>query len=195
MSMDAKLVMQLRAMTGAGVLDAQKALVEANGNVDVAADALRKKGQAKAASKSGRETHEGLVGSYIHANGKVGVLLEVACETDFVARGEEFKQLVHDLAMHIAASNPLYLSITDIPPEVLAKEREIATAEFAGSGKPQAVIEKIAEGKLAKYYADTCLLAQPFVKDEDITVEERVRQTTAKTGEHIQVRRFCRFAL
>ncbi len=193
--MDAKLVMQLRARTGAGVLDAQKALAESNGNLETAAETLRKKGQAKAASRAERETREGMVASYIHANGKVGALVEVACETDFVARSEEFKQLVHDLAMHVTASSPLYLSDADVPPEVLAKEREIAGAEAAGSGKPAAVVEKIVEGKLAKYVADTCLLAQSFIKDEDVTVAERVQQVIAKTGENIQVRRFCRFSL
>ena len=193
--MDAKTIMQLRQMTGAGVLDAQKALAASNGNLEAAAETLRKKGQAKAASRSERTTREGLVGHYIHATGKVGALVEVACETDFVARSEEFTTLVHDLAMHITASNPLYLAPEDVPPEVLAKEKEIAAAEFAGSGKPAAVIEKITEGKLAKYYADTCLLKQPFIKDEDITVADRIQQVIAKTGENIQVRRFCRFAL
>ena len=193
--MDAKIVMQLRQMTGAGVLDAQKALAESSGNLEAAAETLRKKGQAKAASRSERITREGLVGHYIHATGKVGALVEVACETDFVARSEEFKTLVHDLAMHVTASNPLYLSPDEAPPEVIAKEKEIAGAEAAGSGKPANVIEKIVEGKLAKYYADTCLLAQPFIKDEDITVAERIQQSIAKTGENIQVRRFCRFAL
>jgi elongation factor Ts len=193
--MDPKLIMTLRNATGAGVLDAKKALEECGGDVAKAADALRKKGQAKAASRSERTTREGLVGHYIHATGKVGALIEVACETDFVARSDEFKSLVHDLAMHVTASNPLYLSESDIPPEVLAKEKEIATAEFVGSGKPQAVIEKIAEGKLAKYYADTCLLKQAFIKDEDLTVADRIQQAIAKTGENIQVRRFCRFAL
>lgn len=193
--MDAKLIMDLRNATGAGVLDAKKALEECGGDVSKAAEALRKKGQAKAAARQERTTREGLVGHYIHATGKVGALVEVACETDFVARSEEFKTLVHDLAMHVTASNPLYLSLEDIPPEVLAKEKEIATAEFAGSGKPAAVIEKIAEGKLAKYYADTCLLNQPFIKDEDVTVAECIQQAIAKTGENIQVRRFVRFAL
>lgn len=193
--MDPKLIMQLRQMTGAGVLDAQKALTETNGDIASAADSLRKRGQAKAASRSERATREGLIGSYIHSTGKVGALVEVACETDFVARSEELQGLVHDLAMHIAASNPLYLGREDVLPEALAKEREIAVAEFAGSGKPAAVIEKIAEGKLAKYYADVCLLEQPFVKDEDLTVRDRVAAAIAKTGENIQVRRFCRFAL
>lgn len=193
--MDPKLIMTLRNATGAGVLDAKKALEECGGDVSKAAEALRKKGQAKAAARQERTTREGLVGHYIHATGKVGALVEVACETDFVARSDEFKSLVHDLAMHVTASNPLYLSPDDIPPEVLAKEKEIATAEFAGSGKPAAVIEKIAEGKLAKYYADTCLLNQPFIKDEDVTVAERIQQAIAKTGENIVVRRFCRFSL
>jgi len=193
--MDAKLVMQLRAMTGAGVLDAQKALGASNGDIEAAAEALRKKGQAKAASRAERATCEGMVASYIHANGKVGALVEVACETDFVARSEEFKQLVHDLAMHVTASSPLYLSPEDVPEDVLAKEREIAGAEAAGSGKPQAIVEKIIEGRIAKYFADTCLLQQSFIKDEDMTVAERVRQVIAKTGENVQVRRFCRFAL
>lgn len=192
--MDPKLIMTLRNATGAGVLDAKKALEECGGDVSKAAEALRKKGQAKAAARQERTTREGLVGHYIHATGKVGALVEVACETDFVARSEEFRSLVHDLAMHVTASNPLYLSPDDIPSEVLAKEKEIATAEFAGSGKPAAVIEKIAEGKLAKYYTDTCLLNQPFIKDEDVTVAERIQQAIAKTGENIQVRRFCRFA-
>lgn len=193
--MDPKLIMTLRNATGAGVLDAKKALEECGGDVSKAAEALRKKGQAKAAARQERTTREGLVGHYIHATGKVGALVEVACETDFVARSDEFKSLVHDLAMHVTASNPLYLSLEDIPPEVLAKEKEIATAEFAGSGKPAAVIEKIAEGKLAKYYADTCLLNQPFIKDEDVTVAERIQQAIVKTGENIVVRRFCRFEL
>lgn len=193
--MDAKLIMTLRNATGAGVLDAKKALEECGGDVSKAAEALRKKGQAKAAARQERTTRDGLVGHYIHATGKVGALVEVACETDFVARSEEFKALVHDLAMHVTASNPLYLSPDDIPPEVLAKEKEIATAEFAGSGKTAAVIEKIAEGKLTKFYADTCLLAQPFIKDEDMTVADRIQQAIAKTGENIVIRRFCRFEL
>jgi elongation factor Ts len=193
--MDAKTIMQLRELTGAGVLDAKGALEECGGDVARAAEALRKKGQAKAASRTARATREGLVGHYIHATGKVGALVEVACETDFVARSEEFKALVHDLAMHVTASNPLYLAPEDVPPEVLAKEREIAGAEAAGSGKPANVIGKIVEGKLAKYYTDTCLLTQSFIKDEDLTVADRIQQAIAKTGENIQVRRFCRFAL
>lgn len=193
--MDAKTIMQLREMTGAGVLDAKHALEECGGDMSAAADALRKKGQAKAAKREGRETREGLVVSYIHATGKVGALVAVACESDFVARSEEFKALVRDLAMHITASNPLYLTADEIPSEVIAKEKEIASAEFAGSGKPAAIIEKIVEGKLTKYYADTCLLAQPFIKDEDMTVAQHIQQVIAKTGENIQVRKFCRFAL
>ncbi|MFH1098837.1 MAG: translation elongation factor Ts [Candidatus Uhrbacteria bacterium] len=193
--MDPKLVMQLRAMTGAGVLDARNALVETKGDIEAAAEALRKRGQAKAAGRAERSTHEGLVGCYVHATGKVGAMVEIACETDFVARSDEFKSLVHDLAMHVAASNPLYLKLEDVPADVLAKEKEIATEEFAGSGKPVAVIEKIVEGRIAKFYADTCLMSQSFIKDEDITITQRVQQTIAKTGENVQVRRFSRFAL
>jgi len=193
--MDAKLIMALRNATGAGVLDAKNALEECGGDVGAAADMLRKKGQVKAAKRAERETHEGLIASYIHATGKVGALVSVACESDFVARSEEFKALVRDLAMHVTASNPLYLSPDEIPFDVLAKEKEIASAEFAGSGKPANIIEKIVEGKLTKFSADTCLLAQPFIKDEDVTVAEYIQRVIAKTGENIQVRRFCRFSL
>ncbi|MBI2483393.1 elongation factor Ts [Candidatus Uhrbacteria bacterium] len=195
MHMDAKLIMELRNMTGAGILDAKSALEETGGNLETAAELLRKKGQAKAAKKMDRMTNEGLVGSYIHGNGKVGVLVEVACETDFVARSDEFQQLVHDLAMHIAASNPSYLKPEEVPEAIVMKEREIAAAEFAGSGKPPAVIEKIVDGKISKFYADVCLLPQAFVKDDAITVAQRVEQAVAKLGENIQIRRFCRFAL
>ncbi|MBI4433648.1 elongation factor Ts [Candidatus Uhrbacteria bacterium] len=193
--MDAKLIMELRSRTGAGVLDAKSALEETEGNLDAAAELLRKKGQIKAAKKMDRETREGMVGSYIHANGKVGALVEVACETDFVARSEEFQQLVHDLALHVVASSPLYLKPEDVPADLIAKEQEIAAAEFAGSGKPPAVIEKIVDGKIAKYYADVCLLPQVFVKDDAMTVAQRIEQAVAKLGENVQVRRFCRFAL
>lgn len=192
---DARQIMELRQMTGAGVLDAKQALESTGGDLQKAAEELRKKGQAKAAKKAERATAEGLVGSYLHATGKVGALVAIACETDFVARSDEFRSLVHDLAMHIAASNPLYARREEMPPELVAKEREIASAEFAGSGKPPAVIEKIVDGKLAKFYADSCLLEQLFVKDEDITVQQRIEQSIAKLGENIQVKRFVRFSL
>lgn len=191
--MDAKTVMELRSMTGAGVLDAKKALEDAGGDLSKAADALRKKGQAKAAKKSDRETREGLVGSYIHTNGKMGVLVAVACETDFVARNPDFKTLVADIAMHIAAANPDYVAPEDVPADVVAKEREIAAPQVIG--KPPEIMEKIITGKLDKFYADHCLLRQEFVKDDTVTVQQRIEQTIAKVGENIRVVRFARFVL
>ncbi|TAL18970.1 elongation factor Ts [Patescibacteria group bacterium] len=195
MTIDPKIIMQLREMTGAGIVDAKKALEDSGGDLAAAADALRAKGLAKAAGKSGRATAEGLVHAYIHSNGKVGAMVELLCETDFVARTEQFKELAHDLAMHIAAANPLYLKPEDVPAEVAAKEKEIYAAEIAGSGKSPEIVEKIVAGKLEKYYSEVCLLRQTFVKDEDITVGERVQHAIAQLGENIQVRRFARFAL
>lgn len=192
---DSSLVMKLREMTGAGVLDAKKALEDASGDVEKAIELLRKKGAIKAAKKGERETAEGVVHAYVHANGKVGSMVELLCETDFVARNAQFQELAHDLAMHIAAANPLYLRPDDISPEVLAKEKEIWAAEFAGGEKPATVVEKILEGKVQKYYSETCLLKQAFIKDEDMTVEELLQQAVAKLGENIQVKRFVRFAL
>ncbi|MFH1430511.1 MAG: translation elongation factor Ts [Candidatus Uhrbacteria bacterium] len=190
---DAKTIMQLRQITGAGIMDAKQALDECGGDIEAAKDVLRKKGQAKAAKKAGRETAEGLVGSYIHANGKLGVLVEIACETDFVARGDEFKTLVSDIAMHIAAADPQYLSREEVPQDIIAKEHEIATGQAAG--KPADMLERIVGGKLDKFYAENCLLEQEYIKDDSLTVQQRVEQAIAKIGENIQVRRFCRFAL
>ena len=195
MVIDPKIVMQLRAQTGAGMMDAKRALEEAHGDLTAAAEFLRKQGLVKAGKKSDRATHEGLVHSYIHSNGKVGAMVEVLCETDFVARTEQFQRFVHDISMQVAAANPLYVSSADVPAELLEKERELARHEFEGSGKPTQVIDKIVEGKLEKYYADACLLNQPFIKDEDITIETHVKDTIAKLGENIQVRRFARFSL
>lgn len=192
--MDTNLIMQLREMTGAGILDAKKALEESGGDVVKAAEHLRKKGIAKAASKAERATNEGSVHAYIHSTGKVGTLVEVLCETDFVARTEQFQQFVHDVAMQIAASNPLYVSPDQVPAEVVEKEREIAIAEV-GAGKPAEIMEKILAGKLEKYYSEVCLLRQPFIKDEDQTIEEYLKATISKLGENIQIRRFCRFSL
>jgi len=191
--MDAQTIMELRRATGVGVLDAKKALEETRGDLEAAKDLLRKQGQTKAAKKAGRATAEGLVGSYLHATGKLGVLVAVACETDFVARSDDFKVLVQDLAMHIAAADPTYVKSDDVPAEVIAKEREIAAAQ--AQGKPVDVVEKIVSGKIAKYYAEHCLLNQPFVKDDSMTVQGRIEQAIAKLGENIQVREFCRFAL
>lgn len=192
---DTNTISELRAMTGAGIVDCKKALDEAGGDVAKAAEVLRKKGIAKAGSKGERATKEGLVDSYIHGNGKVGVLLEVQCETDFVARTEQFKDFVHEVALQISATNPLYVSREQIPAEVIEKEKELAMAEFAGSSKPKEVIEKIAAGKIEKYYSEVCLLDQAFIKDEDKTVGELLKETIAKTGENIQIKRFSRFAL
>jgi elongation factor Ts len=177
-------------------VDVKKALEEAKGDTDAAVELLRKKGAIKAAKKSAeRTTREGIVECYTHAGGKVGVLVELLCETDFVARNEQFKALAHDLALHIAATDPMYLSPESVPPEVVEKEKSIASEEFAGSGKPQSVIDKILEGKIGKWYGETCLMSQAFVKDEDVTIKDLINNISAKVGEKIEVKRFCRFAI
>jgi len=193
--MDNSLVVKLRQMTGAGIVDCSKALEEAGGDLEKAAEALRKKGMAKAAKREGRETREGVVAIYSHANKKLGAMVELFSETDFVARNSDFQALANDLAMHVAAMNPLYLSPEAVPEEVLAKEREIYTAEFAGSGKPKNIVDNIVNGKLAKFYEDTCLLNQKFVKDEDVTIGELVKQKIGVIGENIRVGRFARFEI
>ena len=196
MSIDLSTISKIREMTGAGIVDVKKALEEAKGNIDTAIEVLKKKGAIKAAKKAAeRVAKEGVVECYSHAGGKVGVIVEVLCETDFVARNDEFKQLAHDLALHIAAMDPIYLSPEAVPPEVVEKERSLAAEEFAGSGKPQSVIDQIVEGKLAKWYSETCLLSQAFVKDEDVLIKDLVNGVSAKVGEKIEVRRFCRFAI
>ncbi|MFH2062768.1 MAG: translation elongation factor Ts [bacterium] len=195
MAVDTRTIAELRARTNAGMVDCKTALDEAGGDIDKAADILRKKGIAKADKKGDREVKEGLVHAYIHGTGKVGAMVEVLCETDFVALNEQFKEFVHDLAMHVAAANPLYLTADDIPADVLEKERELAAEEFAGSGKPADVIAKIVEGKLDKYRQDVCLLNQRFIKDEDLTVQDHLKNNIAKIGENMQIRRFIRFAL
>ena len=192
---DSKLVSQLRGQTGAGIVDCKKALEETGGDIAAAAELLRKKGILKAGSKGERVTKEGLVDTYIHGNGKLGVLVEVQCETDFVARTEQFKNFVHEIAMQIAATNPLYVSPDMIPPEVVAKEKDMLMAEFDGSNKPHEMIEKIATGKLEKFYSEVCLLNQSYLKDEDKTMGDLLKETIAKTGENIQVKRFSRFAM
>jgi len=195
MSIDASMVKDLREKTGAGIMDCKRALSETNGDVEEALVFLRKKGLAAAEKKAGRETREGLVGSYIHATGKIGVMVEVACETDFVARTDEFKTLVKDLAMHVAASNPVAVSRDEVPADLVATEREMMKAQVAEMGKPAAVQEKIVEGKMEKWYAEKVLLEQPFVKDQDQKVSDVVTAAVAKLGENIQVKRFVRFVL
>jgi len=189
----AQMVSNLREKTGAGLLDCKKALTDANGNVDDAITILRKKGAATAAKKSDRATNSGLIESYIHLGGKVGVLIEVGCETDFVARNDEFKVFVRDLCLQIAAASPLYVSRTDVPEAELQKERDIAVAQV--QGKPPAAVQKIVEGKLEKYYSTISLLDQPFVKIPEKTVKEVLTEKIAKIGENIQIRRFIRYQL
>lgn len=187
----AALVNDLRTRTGAGLLDCKKALVEAHGNIEEAVTILRKKGIASAAKKADRLTKEGVIESYIHVGGKVGVLIEVNCETDFVARNEEFRAFVKDLCLQIAAASPLHVSRDQVPEAELAREREIAAAQV--QGKPPAAIQKIVEGKLEKYFSTVCLLDQPFVKLPEKSVKDILTEKIAKTGENIQVRRFVRF--
>jgi len=189
----AQMVSELREKTGAGLLDCKKALTEANGNAEDAIVILRKKGAASAAKKAERTTSEGLVESYIHVGGKVGVLVEVNCETDFVARTDDFKTLCRDLCLQIAAASPTYVRREEVPEPEVAREREIALAQV--QGKPPAAIQKIVTGKLDKYYSTICLLDQPFVKQPDKTVKDLLTEHVAKIGENIQVRRFVRFQL
>ena len=189
----AQMVNDLRIATGAGLLDCKKALTEADGNVEAATTILRKKGAASAAKKADRVTKEGLIESYIHVGGKVGVLLEVNCETDFVARNDDFKAFCRDVCLQIAAASPLYVSREQVPEADLAKEREIASAQV--QGKPPAAVQKIVEGKLEKFYSTVCLLDQPFVKLPEKTMKYMLTERIAKTGENIQLRRFTRYQL
>jgi elongation factor Ts len=193
MEISASQVKALRDKTGAGMMECKAALQEAGGDIDKAVEILRKKGLASAAKRAGRATSNGVVGSYIHMGGKVGVLVEINCETDFVARTEDFQTLVKELALHIAAADPRYVRREDVPADVLEKEKEIYRAQFAGSGKPANVVEKIVEGKLGAYYAQVVLLDQPSVRDPAVTVAQLVAQASAKTGENITVSRFARF--
>ena len=194
-NVSAEQVRELREKTGAGLMDCKKALVEASGDATAAIEWLRKKGMASAEKKAGRATKEGSVASYIHAGGKVGVLIEVACETDFVARTEQFQTFVKDMAMHVAAANPLWVSSADVPADVVTKEKEIAIAQMKDSGKPAAVLEKIAEGKLNKFYSETCMLDQPFIRDGDKKVSDVLKGTIGALGENMMIRRFSRFVL
>lgn len=195
MSVDMEAVKELRARTGAGVLDCRKALAECGGDLEKAVDYLREKGLAKAAKKVGRTAAEGLVFSYIHTNGKIGVLLELNCETDFVARTDEFKKLGHEIAMHIAATNPQYISPEDVPAEDLEREKEIYRKQAMEEGKPAHIVDKIAEGRVNKFYEESCLLEQPYVRDPDKKIKDLVMENIAKIGENIVVRRFTRYAI
>ena len=188
-------VKELREKTGAGMMDCKAALEEANGDLEKAIDVLRKKGLAQAAKRAGRVAKDGVIGHYIHMGGKVGVLVEVNCETDFVARTPDFQTLAKEIAMHIAAASPLVVKREDLSAATLDKEREIYRAQFAGQNKPANVIDKIVEGKLESYYSQVCLMDQPSVRDPNVTIKQMVAAATAKTGENITISRFVRFKL
>ena len=187
------LIKELRELTGAGMLEIKNALNETGNDKDKAVELLRKKGALKAGKKADRVANEGIIETYIHPGSRVGVLVEVNCETDFVARTDDFKTLAKELALHIAAANPLYINITDVPAEVTEKEKEIYKEQV--KGKPADVVDKILEGKIAKYYEEACLMEQPFVKNPDLKIKELVAAAIAKMGENVQVKRFARFVL
>lgn len=195
MEVPASLVKELREKTGLGLMDCKKALVETDGDIEKAIDYLRKKGALKAAKREGRATSEGRIGSYIHMNGKIGVLLELNCESDFVAKTDQFAELVHDICMHIAASSPRYIASENVPEDILAKEKDIYMSQAKEAGKPDKMLEKIAEGKLKKFFSEVCLLEQPFVKDPDRTVGDLIKDKIAQLGENMTVGRFVRYQL
>ena len=195
MNFTAQDVKTLRERTGAGMMDCKNALVETDGDMEKAIDYLREKGIAKAAKKAGRIAAEGIVDSYIHMGGRVGVLLEVNCETDFVARGDMFKEFVHDIALQIAAANPQYVKPEDVPEEVLEKEKAILRAQALEEGKPEKIVDKMVEGRIKTFYEDNCLLNQKFVKDTAKTIEQYLIETTAQIGEKISIRRFVRYEM
>ncbi len=192
MSITAGMVKELREKTGAGMMDCKKALTDANGNMDKAVEILREKGLAAVAKKAGRVAAEGLVESYIHG-GRIGVLVEVNSETDFVAKNQEFKEFVKDIAMQIAASNPLYVRKEEVPQDEIAKEKEILKKQALNEGKPEKIVEKMVEGRIEKYYKEVCLLEQSFVKNPDITISDLLTEKISKIGENISIRRFVRF--
>lgn len=195
MEISIELVKDLRQRTGAGIVDCKAALQEAGGSIEAAIDYLRKKGLATAAKKAGRIATDGLVASYIHAGGKMGVLVEINCETDFVAKTGDFQEFVKNMAMHIAAANPQFIRREDVPSDVLEKEREIYRTQALDSEKPEKVIDKIVEGKLERFYSETCLLEQTYIRDSDVTVKEVLDGMIGKLGENIAIRRFARFQL
>ena len=195
MEITAQQVKELREKTNAGMMDCKKALADAQGNVEEAVKLLRERGMAKAATKSGRETSEGIIASYIHPGDKLGVLVEIACETDFVARTDKFRQFTHDVAMQVAASSPLCVRREDIDAKTLEQEREIYRTQAKNEGKPERILDKIVDGKIEKYFAEVALMEQPFVKDNDKTIGDYLKETIGSLGENIQIKRFCRFRL
>jgi elongation factor Ts len=195
MAITAEMVKDLREKTGAGMMDCKKALSETEGDIEKAIDYLRQKGLSDAAKRGGRTATEGAIGSYIHPGGKLGVLVEINCESDFVARTEDFQTLVKDVAMHIAAANPLYLRREEVPENVMAREKNIYEAQAREGGKPEKIIERIVQGKLERFFQEICLLEQPFVKDPDVNISQLVSSKIAKLGENIVIRRFQRYQL
>jgi elongation factor Ts len=195
MTISSELVKELRQRTGIGMMECKKALTECQGDIEEAIILLRKRGHARAKHKMDRVAVEGAIGSYIHMNGKIGVLVEVNCESDFVSRNEEFQELVKNIALHIAAASPTYVSSEEVPQKVLDQEREIIREQFKDSGKPPEIVNKIVEGKLGKFYQETCLLDQPYIKDDKISIKDLVTTFIAKFGENIVVRRFARYEL
>ena len=195
MEISAALVKKLRDLTGAGMMECKAALIEAKGDIEEATTILRKRGLAQATKKAGRTTNEGLIGSYIHMGGKIGVMVEINCESDFVARTEDFQSLAREIAMHIAAASPLYVRREDVPPDVLEREREIYRAQMKDQNKPPQVIDKIVEGKLNSYFEQICLMDQPSIRDPKVTIGQMVQQAIAKLGENIAVPRFVRYKL
>lgn len=191
----AAMVKELREMTGSGIMDCKKVLAEAEGNIEKAVELLRKKGLAKAAKRTGRTTSEGLIYSYIHTGSKLGVLLEVNCESDFVAKTDYFQEFAKNIAMHIAAANPVGIAAEDIPEELVEKERDIFRAIVIKEGKPENMVEKIVEGKIQKFYKESCLMSQQYVRDTQMTIDEVVKEAIGKMGENIQIKRFVRFQL
>ncbi|UCD56192.1 MAG: translation elongation factor Ts [Candidatus Hydrogenedentota bacterium] len=195
MTVNAQMVKELRQKTGAGIMDCKKALAEKNGDIEAAIQYLREKGIADAARRAGRAASDGVIGSYVHAGGKIGVLVEVNCETDFVARTDDFTELVKNLAMQVCSENPVCVRREDVPAELLEEERQICASQARQTGKPEKIIEKIVAGKLESFYARTCLLEQEFIRDRNMTVQDYVNSKIAKLGENIAVRRFVRFQL
>jgi elongation factor Ts len=193
MTISAQQVKQLRDKTGAGMMECKKALIDVDGDVEAAVKVLRERGLAAASKRSSRDTREGIIGEYVHAGGKLGVLVEVNCETDFVARTPEFQAFVRDIAMQVAASNPIFVSRDEVPTDTLERESEIFRNQALTEGKPEHIADKIVEGRLKKYYAEVCLLEQPFIKDSDMTIEELLKSQIATIKENITVRRFVRF--
>jgi elongation factor Ts len=193
MEITSTMVKELRERTGAGMMDCKKALLECEGNAEKAVDFLREKGLAAAAKKAGRIAAEGIVDSYIHMGGRIGVLVEVNCETDFVAKTDNFKTLVHDIAMHIAAANPQFVQREEVPTEALDKEKEVLRAQALNEGKPEKIVDKMVEGRIEKYYKEVCLMEQPYVKDPDKSIKDLIGEATASIGEKISIRRFTRY--